>query len=88
MEVTLSAPPGKDARKLKVIDSTGFNGMAVLDPALAGSLGLSLFEIPGTVTIEGGLGTLKCRRAHVRFAVPELDVDRIVPVAVWIPQEK
>ncbi len=64
--------------------STGFNGYAVLSPATAERVGLALWEIPGSVRIEGVLQSGDCRRARARLRIPPGGgVDLEFPVAIW-----
>jgi hypothetical protein len=82
MGVKLADPTGKGAREVTVGVSTGFNGVALLEPPVSGSLGLARFEIPGATIVKIGGAEVKCRRARVRLAVPEIDLDVTIPVTL------
>ncbi len=77
-------PPEGTARSdaLYVL-STGFGGYAVMAADTAAKSDLHLWEVPGTVTIEGVFQGGECRRARARFRFPDTDLDFLVPVAVW-----
>ncbi|HET6203276.1 MAG TPA: hypothetical protein VFI25_10795 [Planctomycetota bacterium] len=79
----LGVPGGTSVRPIRVGASTGFTGIAVFDAASASELGLTRFEIPGEVTLDGSFGRSVCRRARMRVQIPELEIDEILPVAVW-----
>jgi hypothetical protein len=69
--------------RLRVVDSSGFNGIAVLEPDLATKLGLERFEIPGAARIDFGSHRVECRRARIRVRLPDVGVDELVPIAIW-----
>ncbi len=61
--------------------SSGFGGFATMNAASAA--GLELWEIPGTVHVEGVVQNGDCRRARARFRWPNTPLDFTVPVAIW-----
>jgi hypothetical protein len=67
------------------IDATlsGSNSILLVDTPTAGRLRLARFEIPGSARIDSGDGAVRFRRARVRIRLPEIDVDDMIPVAIW-----
>lgn len=83
LATTIADPTGAKEEPIKVVASTGFNGIAVFAPAVADRLGLARFEIPGRAAIEGWAQKGYCRRARFRMKQPEIDVDEVLPAAIW-----
>ena len=76
-------PPGGDRKRAaRFAVATGFDGIAVMRPRIARALALARWEIPGSIQLEGVCaGT--CRRARVRFRLPQIGWEETLPVAVW-----
>ena len=82
----LADPSGSIKVPAIVTPSSACDGTLVLSEETAAKLGLTKFEIPGTCWYgpeENGDSRFACRRARLRWRVPELDVDVLVPVAIW-----
>jgi hypothetical protein len=67
--------------------STGFAGFVTLSPETASNASLHLWEVPGTVAVEGAFVKGDCRRARARVRFPGTALDFLLPVAVW-PEKK
>jgi hypothetical protein len=77
-------PPGEPGRAGPLYGlSTGFAGCAVLPAETAAAASLTLWEVPGRITIEGMFQKGECRRARARFRFPGTDLDLVLPVAIW-----
>lgn len=65
--------------------STGFSGYGTLSAETAAAAALHLWEIPGSVSLQGAFATNtgKCRRARARLKFPGTDLDFVMPVAIW-----
>jgi hypothetical protein len=82
--LTLADPTGATKVESTVTPSSACDGTIVLSSETAERLGLERFEIPGVCWYgpDGG-ERFACRRARLRWRVPELDLDATVPVAIW-----
>lgn len=81
-------PPGTAGRaETLYVLSTGYAGCMTMSPESAAAASLHLWEVPGTVTVEGAFQKGVCRRARGRVRFPGTDLDFILPVAVW-PEKK
>ncbi|MFC1707098.1 hypothetical protein ACFL59_09800 [Planctomycetota bacterium] len=81
--LAIGNPVAAKTEAIRVVASTGFDGMVVLEPSVATRLGLARFEVPGRARIDGGSQKGECVRTHIRLKIPEIDVDEVVPAAVW-----
>ncbi|MBL8841059.1 MAG: hypothetical protein JNL90_05940 [Planctomycetes bacterium] len=83
IELRLSDPAGRAVVVTRVADSASFGGFLALEATFAGLLDAEKHEIPGRVLLRTGAGLEEARRARVRLAVPELELDELLPAAVW-----
>ncbi len=83
LELRLSDPSGRAVVGTRVADSSSFGGFLALESTFAGLLDAEKFEIPGRVLLRTGRGLEEARRARVRISVPEIELDELVPTAVW-----
>jgi hypothetical protein len=80
----LADPTARPTVRAIVTPSSACDGTFVLSSETAASLGLERFEIPGVCWYGPEDGErVACRRARLRWRVPELDLDATIPVAVW-----
>lgn len=83
IELSLSDPAGRAVVVTRVAESASFGGFLALEATFAGLLDAEKHEIPGRVLLRTGAGLEEARRARVRLAVPELELDELLPAAVW-----
>ena len=76
-------PVGGRGLDTLVTPSSACDGSFVLSAESAAKLRLELFEIPGVCRYGKLDGMKECRRAHLRWRVAELELDAVVPVAIW-----
>ncbi len=87
IDLVLADPTGSSSLAAIVTPSSACDGTFVLSSETAAMLGLEKFEIPGTCWYgPEGSERFACRRARVRWRVPELGVDALIPVAIWPPR--
>ncbi len=84
IELLLADPTGRQSLAARVADSPGFGGFLALDPAPADLLDAERFEVPGRVVLTRTDSVRELRRTRLRVQVPELELDALVPAAVWI----
>ncbi len=79
----VTAPGGGKAYSVPVVIDPDFDGALLVAPAVAETLGLRRFEIPGAVDVQVALGRpFFATRARLRAAIPELGVEALVEAAV------
>lgn len=80
----VSPPLSEKGKEIEFLVATGFQGFLTLAQKEASSLSLELWEIPGTVHLEGVFQSGTARRARVKVKIPEVQEEFTVPVAVWM----
>lgn len=83
IELRLADPTGRQLLAARVADSSGYGGFVLLDAAPADLLDAERFEVPGRVVLERGDTLRELRRSRLRVQIPELEVDELVPAAIW-----
>lgn len=83
IELSLSDPAGRAVVVTRVAESASFGGFLALEATFAGLLDAEKHEIPGRVLLRTGAGLEEARRARVRLSVPALELDELLPAAVW-----
>ncbi len=83
IQLSLSDPVGRAVVVTRVAESASFGGFLALEATFAGLLDAEKHEIPGRVLLRTGAGLEEARRARVRLSVPELELDELLPAAVW-----
>ncbi len=87
MKPEVGAPGAAGFENALYVLSTGYAGCMTMSAETAATASLQLWEVPGTVTVEGAFQKGVCRRARARVRFPVTDLDFLIPVAVW-PEKK
>jgi hypothetical protein len=84
IEILLADPTGRQTLAARATDSSSYGGFIALDSAPADLLDAERFEIPGRVVLTRADSLRELRRTRLRVQVAELELDALVPAAVWI----
>lgn len=81
VETRIAPPATGEPKAANFLYSTAFDGYATLDAATADLQGLTLWEIPGTMVLNGD-DTRPLRRARARFSFADNTMTARVPIGI------